>query len=207
MKQSLSIVNESITVPGVAFKRNGILFTQDVTPEQLNRMVAGLAELSEGTAWWWGDLGNQLQEKKGAHYVQERAGIVGIDDGYWRNCVQLSRFFELSSRNDNLSAKHHFAAMTGSKGDKEQAQEWLSSAEKLHWSAADLRKHINIACATSHAPETEPEENIDEALDAVDQWAKSAMQRQMDPGTARKLLSRMSDLLALIEKLKAAASQ
>lgn len=205
MKESLSIVNESITVPGVAFKRNGILFTKDVTPEQLNRMVAGLAELSEGTAWWWGDLGNQLQEKKGAHYVQERASIVGIDDGYWRNCVQLSRFFELSSRNDNLSAKHHFAAMTGSKGDKEQAQEWLSSAEKLQWSAADLRKHINIASATSHAPETEPEENEFEWLDKADTWARGSGGRQIDPASARKILSRIQDLVQFIEKLKAAA--
>ncbi len=206
MKESLSIVNEAIVIPGVVFKKNGVLMTKPVSVEQLNRMVQGVAELQEGVAWWWGDLGNALQGAKGAHYVSERSAIVGIDEGYWRNCVQMARFFELSCRHDTLSAKHHYEAMRGSRGDKEKADEWLCSAEKLEWSCSDLRKHINLSLATVHAPETPPEENEFEWLDDADHWAKSNMARQMDSGTARKMLSRMKDLLDFIEKVKAAAA-
>lgn len=207
MKEHLSIVNEAIVIPGVVFRKNGVLMTKPVTVEQLNRMVTGLAELQQGTAWWWGDLGNALQKEKGAHYVSERSAIVGIDDGYWQNCVKTSRFFEIVVRTTNLSFSHHFVAMQGGRGDLGKSREWLASAEKHEWSVSELRKHINLANATAHPPLNEPEENMDEAVDIADQWARGAMVRQMDPDTARKLLSRMSDLLTLIEKLKAAAAQ
>ncbi len=205
MKESLSIVNEAIVIPGVVFKKNGVLMTKPVSVEQLNRMVQGVSELQEGAAWWWGDLGNALQGAKGAHYVSERAAIVGIDEGYWRNCVQMARFFELSCRHDNLSAKHHYEAMRGSRGDKEKADEWLCSAEKLDWSCSDLRKHINLSLATVHAPETPAHENEFEGLDIADRWAKGSAGIQLDSDRARKILSRIQDLLAFIEKLKAAA--
>lgn len=205
MKEHLSIVNEAIVIPGVVFKRNGVLMTKPVTVEQLNRMVSGLAELQQGTAWWWGDLGNALQKEKGAHYVAERSAIVGIDDGYWRNCVQTARYFEIAVRNANLSFSHHYVAMVGGRGDKEKSGEWLASAEKLKWSVSDLRKHINMANATCSPPINEPEENEFGWLDQADGWALANMSRQMDPATARKMLSRMQELLNFIEKLKAAA--
>ena len=63
-----------------------------------------------------------------------------------------------------------------------------------------------MANATVQAPTTEPEQNEFEWLDKADHWARGSAGIQLDSVKARMVLSRIKDLVAYIDKLKAAAS-
>lgn len=206
----LSIANGAITMPGITFTRTGIRFGLKPTVEELNTLAANVMELQGGVYWWLGDIGRELQLEKGESYTAERAEIIGIDAGYWRNCVCLARFFSPSDRSDGLGFGHHWSAMRaagGAGGDIKIAKTWLNRAKDNAWSQAAMRKQVNLALARSHPPTAPTETNPFDLIDAADGYlmTKPAFP-PLTPDQARTQLIRWQALIAFVRHLEAIAA-
>lgn len=211
----LSVVNAAIDIPGVAFKRNGVIFAKPVKLEGLNKMMAAIVEMEGGTSWWYGDIGLAIsdraaEEKKGENYAVERAEILGISSGHWWDCVSVARFYPNSDRSE-LSWTHHEVAMRGaggSSGELAKALSWLRQAKEMNWSVSDLRKHVNLALATARPPKAPLEENAFAQIDELDAWlAKRPALPVLTAATARTQLVRWQALVSFVDQLKAIAGQ
>lgn len=206
----LSIVNEAINVPGVAWKRNAVLFSEQQKVETLNKLASAALEVSGGAAWWLGDIGLALQEQKGAHYITGRAEVLGVDEGYWMNCVSLCRFFKPSQRCETLTVHHHAVAMKaagGASGDIKTATRWLTMAAESGWSAAELRKHVNLSLASAPKPKNDALENPFAPVDEADKWATQHKADTTSPQHAAQLLTRWQALVEYIELLREKARE
>lgn len=256
---TLSVVNDAITIPGVAFKKNAVIFEKELPLDKLNALAANVAEMHGGTAWWLGDVGLAIQENnrrqneveavkleaqcahlerelehiegagdrddikeklkrldgkirelradKGDAYRAGRAEILGIDPGYWANCVMICRYYPPSHRCEGLGIPHHHLAMqaAGGAGSKvKDAQGWLKRAQENAWSASDMRKQINIERAAVSVNHT-PFANEWAPLDEADKWATSHRERAITPDAARALLTRWQSLIEFVERLRSVA--
>lgn len=222
-------------IPGVEFKRSCVVIGKEVTIDQILRLVDGVVEVSGGTQWWMGDLGLRIQSDKRAEYLERNPALSPdmerevsaewfareytrtyaegreIDEGSWRNCVMISRFWPAESRSDSLSFSHHVAAMTaagGASGKLREAAKWLERAADAGWTAAELRRQVNLSLADPNRPKPkEPEANIYLPLDEADKWSIKHQGDKLDPEYAAMLLVRWQALIGFIEKLKASVAK
>jgi hypothetical protein len=110
-------------------------------------------------------------------YARELADVLKVDEGHWRNCVSLARFFPVSLRNDTLFPEHHIAAMKaagGAKGEPAKAQAWLNDAAQQELTASELRKRVNLSLATAKPVKGPPHEDDYAAITQADTWAMRA---------------------------------
>lgn len=139
-------------------------------------------------------------------YTRELADVLEISDGYWRDCVQLARFYPPSERSDahGITPAHHHAAMKaagGAGGKLATAQQWIAQATKDALTAAELRKKVNLSLATSRPPAKPAERNEFEALDAADQWAIAHKGLLLTPEQGEVLRVRWSALADFMARL------
>ncbi len=210
MKSQLSIVNEAVMMPGVAFFANGIIFEKELTVEQLNQLSAKVAEMYSGMAWWLGDIGLAIQQKKGDDYRRGRAQIIGIDEGHWANCVMVARFFPPSSRDEGRGWKHHLEAMRGAggaaKGELKKAINWLAVAKEHNWKVTEMRREVGLSLATIRPPTTRAEANPFEPIDRLDAWlgGKPTLP-EISPADARNQLVRWQAIVEFVHQLESIA--
>ena len=151
----------------------------------------------------------ELESKQVQVYTRKLADALGVDDGYWRNCISLARFFNPSQRSDTLTPAHHLAAMRGAGGTSgklAKAKQWIAKAQKDSLSASELRKKVNLSLATSHPPSTPPEKNAFTELDAADQWCIRNKELAVAKSHAQTLLVRWQELFAFGERLRKLAA-
>lgn len=205
-----ALVQRVVQLPGAVVSKCALEIGDDATDEQLGEIGVALATMGGAVAWWLGDYGLELQERKGADYRAGRASILGIDEGYWANCVMICRFFKASCRHEALSHSHHYeacrAAGGAATGSVRDALRWLKRAQEEGWAVSKMREMVNRSLATSHKPGKPAEENYFEPLDEADKWAHQHVADQLEPGAAKKLLVRFSEIINYIDRLKAAAS-
>lgn len=228
-KETIEIIRAE--APNTRFEPNAVIFTKPQSLEQLNKLAAGVSKLEGATAWWLGDIGLAIQDAKRAEfkaankkdklitaddwnaaadayareYTTGRADSIGVDDGYWWNCVLLCRFFPSSQRCEGLSVHHHRVALIGAggaKGDPRQAKKWLETAREHGWSASELRRHVNLSLAT-HTPATaEPEINRWKFMDEADREAVKTKDLEVPREAAVSLLTRFKAIVEFIDRLK-----
>lgn len=221
---SLALLEKSVSLPGASVSRTRLMIDDRATDKQLGELGAALVQIDGSRSWWLGDYGLFLQnrkraeilkadssldpadvEAKGLHFMSEKAGVLGIDDGSWKNCVMVCRFFKPSFRHDSLSFGHHVVAMMGgggALGDPKKAIKWLVKAHENGWSVSQFRENINKANATATTPDAPPPENPFEVLDEADKWAHQATTDTINSEAARALLVRWAELLSFMERLK-----
>ena len=138
-------------------------------------------------------------------YTKELAELLGVDSGYWRNCVSLARFYEPSFRMTVLTPTHHIAAMHGaggSSGNVATAREWMEQATRDALTASELRKRVNQALATSRKPAKPAEGNPFKALDAADQWCIANKALEVKAEHRAALRTRFQALIDWLRKLE-----
>lgn len=228
-KSSIDIIRAE--APNTRFEPNALIFTKPQSLEQLNRLAVGVSKLEGATAWWLGDIGLAIQDAKRAEfksrnkksslvtaqdfeaaadafaseYTTGRADAIGVDDGYWRNCVVLSRFFPASQRCDGLSVHHHRVSLIGAggaKGEPKLARKWLETATEHGWSASELRRHVNLSLATHTPASAEPEVNRWKFLDEADREAVKAKDLVVPREAAVSMLTRFKAIVEFIDRLK-----
>lgn len=149
----------------------------------------------------------ELRADKGDHYRAKHAEMLGIDAGYWANCVMVARFFAPSSRDEGLSHMHHRVALYaagGTEGKVADAVKWLRRAAKGNWSAADMRREVNQSLATAQK-EPPPMEDPFAELVPADRWAITAKARvpKMSDDEAIKLFTMTQALREFLAELAA----
>lgn len=258
----LSIANAAISATGAAFLRNGVKFDRTLSLDQLSALAAAVTEMHGGTAWWYGDIGLEIQarnreanelkaqaedarvktlerelehvegkerddvrialhdaEARAAelrgdqcyHYLGNLSEALGIDSGYWRNCIMVARFFQSSCRHDDLSINHHYEAIRGAggvEGKMIDAKAWLTRAAESEWSVAELRKEINLSKMTAPLTPHPPFENEFEPLDAADKWAmRFKSDTRITSDSAKKLLTRFQAIRDFLRRLEEIAAK
>jgi hypothetical protein len=120
-------------------------------------------------------------------YMRDLAKSLGVDDGHWRDCIQLARFFPPGERHDTLYPHHHRVAMRAARRQSEgegaaiaprgqakargAAHAWLAEAVQHGYTTPQLRRKVNTALATAPAPKHPPEADPYAELNAADEWA------------------------------------
>lgn len=120
-------------------------------------------------------------------YMRDLSKTLGVDDGHWRDCVQLARFYPPGERYDTLYPHHHRVAMRAARRQvvgegevssprmqakaKGAAHAMLTEAEQRGDTVPDMRKRANTALATAPLPKHAPEADPYAALNAADEWA------------------------------------
>ncbi len=220
---TLAVLEKSVSLPGAGVTRTALIVNERASDKELAELGAALVSIGGSHSWWIGDYGLFLQnrkrlehikqfpdadpteiEDKGRHYMDGKAGALGLDEGNWKFCVMVCRFFKPLVRT-NLSFTHHHEAMKaagGAGGDVKKAVMWLLRAEENGWSVSMLRAQVNKSLATSKPPALEPLPNEWKPIDDADDWAKNAAVDSFTPDAAREHLTRLANIIALIEKLR-----
>lgn len=159
-RTELGVFERTIAIPGVRVTRTGMRFER-VDEETLCAAGAFLQAVDGCAAWWWGDYlaeycGYELRAEEDEHgqldeitrgdrlkqYTNKYAAIAGKEPKTLWQYLWISRFYDSSCRQEELTWTHHVEATVGADGDLAKAQEWLDLAKLKSWSAADLRGAI-----------------------------------------------------------------
>jgi hypothetical protein len=155
-------------------------------------------------------------EATGLHrYSTELAEAFDLDNNYIQHCVSLSRAFDPCFRNQGLTVKHHIVILNAvggvtalkNKSDMDRALKWLADAEQNNWRASELRKRVNMARATLHAPTKPAEENQYPELDKADAWAIRHAEDRIETQEAAFLTTRFAALIKFLDNVRAAAER
>lgn len=237
-KEAVALLEKSVSLPGAGVTRTALVINPKATDKELGELGAALVAIDGSRSWWMGDYALFLYDRKraelladltekrkaegkpltdedredittaGTGYLAEKARVLGIDEGSFRNCQSVARFYrKLSYRNDNpaIGFAHHVAAIVGAggaTGEPKRAVAWLIRAEENGWSVSQLREQINRSQSTAKQPELEPLANPWQPLDDADEWARQIEITGFTPDAARTQLSRIAALLAFIAKLQ-----
>lgn len=119
---------------------NGLVFADDVTFDEWEKLGRVLALIDGACHWWIGDWWNRGERHYGEMASQALANDgTGFNYGTLRNDKWVSSRLELSRRRDNLSFAHHQDVAPLPPSEQDQ---WLDVAEARHWSRNELRKAI-----------------------------------------------------------------
>lgn len=118
------------------FTKTALILPDDITEDETVEVGKYLSKANDGVAWWLGDLGNSRTDHEwgdGQDFSEE----IGFEYQYFRNCKYIAGVYELSSREDNLSYKHHEVA-----APHDDRLELLAWCIETGASVAALRKEI-----------------------------------------------------------------
>lgn len=246
LTETLSACDEVVAqLPGGAATRTSFVVFDGATDRQLHEALSQIRKMSGALAWWLGDVGLVLQERKRTQLAKEaielrtraaevpddesrvkadllekaqrleECGVIeytaefckahDLDEGYFRQCVMISRFYDPSVRTNGLKYEHHVVAMRaagGARGEVKKAQQWLQTAEKAHWKAAELRREVNTAAAGQKPAEAPQEANAFDELDAADQWALAHGRNVIHPDAAVLMLTRWEALFTFVDRIR-----
>lgn len=128
-----------LDVPGCHFSSTGLEIAPGLSYENWEKLGGVLRHIHGAVQWWWGDWYAFGERSYGELSSQATKELTGYESGTLRNLVYVSSNVELSSRNDNLSWKHHYAV--ASLYPNEQV-ELLTKAAKKDWTYQELRTKV-----------------------------------------------------------------
>lgn len=168
----------------------------------------------------------KAMENAPTQYTTDIADLLGVDDGHWRNCVVLARFYPPSKRFDTLYPHHHLIAMRAARakigagvsnggggisigagvedGGGAIAREWLLQADQERLKGPEMRRRVNVALATAKPADTTPQRDEYAALTACDEWAIGYRSHvpSLNAEQRQRLLTLMQGILDLASALR-----
>lgn len=114
---------------------NALIIRSKPTEDEYDEAFRRLSLIETAQSWWWGDLATAREKHYGS--LTELAEKYGKDYGALRDYQTIASRYELSTRVDSLSFKHHQIA-----APLEDRLDWLKKAEENEWSARDLELAI-----------------------------------------------------------------
>jgi hypothetical protein len=140
--------------PKFSITRCGIQFDGDLSFEEWNELGGKLADAERTIGFLIGDWINYGDGRYGDKY-NEALAFTGLAYQTLRDYAYVARKVELSSREDNLTFKHHLAVAKIK--EPEEQRYWLNQAVKEDLSVERLRKSINFGrVATEEEVEGDP---------------------------------------------------
>ena len=140
--------------PKFSITRCGIQFDGDLSFEEWNELGGKLADAERTIGFLIGDWINYGDGRYGDKY-NEALAFTGLAYQTLRDYAYVARKVELSSREDNLTFKHHLAVAKIK--ETEEQRYWLNQAVKEDLSVERLRKSINFGrVATEEEVEGDP---------------------------------------------------
>ncbi len=124
----------------------GVAVEREPSFEEWQQAVEFAQRAESGIAWWIGDLMNYGEKRYGETYTQAIES-TGMAYQYLADAKYVSSRIEISSRDENLSFKHHKTVAPLSHAEQKR---WLRKASANSWTSSDLRKAIK----DSDKPET-----------------------------------------------------
>jgi len=126
----------------------------NLTEDQWNDAGAILVKVDQARQWWLGDWWNACKWGDGKSTCEE----LGINLENAKNCGVVSKSFERSLRNDNLTFSHHKACTPL---DIEMRVKFLDLAEEESWTVSFTRQKVQNYLAMSDWAETERQRRFD----------------------------------------------
>lgn len=222
-RMEVATFGRAITIPGVVVSRSALVFER-VDVATLEAVGAFLEAVDGSAAWWWGDyllarcgydLGKDEKEQgyafdaatceeKQKQYTAQYAAIAGKAVRTLWQMRWVAKFYNSSSRLEELSWAHHLEAMAGAGGDVARAQEWLDRAKAKGWTKGQLRAAIKASKRAASEPD-EPMPQLVLPMEVVEcrRYATAAITRvdAMDVDERRALLAELAPVLALATAL------
>jgi len=132
---SLSFIEEQFQ-----FTPTGLVVSGDPTYQDWEQVGRQLEYIQGAVHWWIGDWLNYGERRWGEMYTQAMQDETGFEYQTLADDKWVAGQIEFSSRNENLSFKHHRVVAPL---EPEQQEQWLDQAEEEDWSAAELRRQIS----------------------------------------------------------------
>jgi N6-adenosine-specific RNA methylase IME4 len=134
----------------------GLELSGDSTPQQWEECGKALRQVDEARQWAIGDWLCDGKRHYGDGLYKKAQEITGLDSGTLRQFASLSSRFELLSRNNNLTFKHHREVasikLTGTKADDTlfvsddsdavTIHKLLAKAERRNWTTRELQSEV-----------------------------------------------------------------
>ncbi|MFP3975668.1 MAG: MT-A70 family methyltransferase, partial [Dehalococcoidia bacterium] len=173
--KAITIRQEAPTILGDKFRLYPSCLVVDGEPSKEEYAVAfGRLQFIEGSIhWWYGDLCLAYEGQYGAiSQIADRSAfdVQTIYDDKW-----VASRYELSSRDESLSFKHHRIA-----APNEDRLEWLNRAKDNNWSARDLE----LALKKTKRQELALPQDTHDVIYADPPWEYSNALRQWGPAQA-----------------------
>lgn len=124
-----------ILKPSLEASRLGLVVKGTLSKADYIEAFNQLDQIEGAIHWWIGDLVSSYEGRYGS--IKEIADALPFKYGTVYDDKYVASRYELSSRNESLSFKHHRIV-----APLENRQEWLEEAIKKHWSARDLARAV-----------------------------------------------------------------
>jgi hypothetical protein len=204
MTAQLEVVSQFVALPGATLTRTALIIDPSATDAQVARIGEALIQIDGSRCWWIGDYGCALQQRRGEHYTEGQAEVLGIHANVFRQYKMVAAFFNPLCRHNDLSFGHHYEAMGGSNGDLAIAQDWLDKTKENNWSVSELRKAVRVSRSDYKNDDLPPSGNGYSALLDADRWASSQLKEisTYTPVRAAAILSDIERLVRLLDELR-----
>ena len=134
MKKELALVPSKY----FDFQRTGVVIKENTPIDEWLRIGEVLKKANAATQWWIGDWLNFGEREYGEKYSQALEA-TDYDYSTLRDFSWVAGRIGLSSRNDNLTFKHHRVVASL---EKHEQNKWLKKADKEQWSTSQLKDAI-----------------------------------------------------------------
>lgn len=118
----------------------GLKIAEDVSQEDWEIFGDVILRFNGTIQWLLGDWLAYGENHQYGKTYEEVADLTGYKVETLYNFVWVAKRIDISSRNENLSFKHHF--LVASFEDKETQEAWLQTAAESNWSTRTLQTQI-----------------------------------------------------------------
>ncbi len=136
--EPVDTVRDIVSIGRARATRMGLVMDEATNRPAWLNIGRDLSVAADGIQWAIGDWLNFGEHKWGDTY-KEAEEITGFTKGHLRNLKMYAEAYDLSSRNDKLSFKHHVTVYRHPERDS-----LLDEAAEKGWSTAELAKQARL---------------------------------------------------------------
>jgi hypothetical protein len=191
-------LSEQATKLQIQITAKGLELPESLSVEDWNRFGDFLAQANNSVGFWVGDWINFGERAYGDKYT-DAMRVTGFEYGTLMNFAWVANSIKISSRNENLTFKHHqFVAHL----PDDQQRQWLSTAEQNGMSTRLLKASISagrpladlperIAAANTHLPH----------IGKILRWWKEQDPAHISPDERKRIVSELEPVVEIYRRL------
>lgn len=146
--QSLANISEKgLELGPVKIQRMGLVFSGSLTESEWKGLGQTIRAIDIATPWFYGDLVNHVKENANygnkADLVKWLSGITGYSTGTLENLGSVAGRLQISSRDENLSAKMAIQVFRAVNKHGKTFDYWLAYARERNYSASQMEAFVD----------------------------------------------------------------
>ena len=142
-----AISDQGLQLGPVQIKRMGLVFSAGLTEAQWKGLSQTIRAIDIATPWFYGDLVNHVKENANygnkADLVKWLSGITGYSTGTLENLGSVAGRLQISSRDENLSAKMAIQVFRAVNKHGKTFDYWLAYARERNYSASQMEAFVD----------------------------------------------------------------